>query len=168
MDLPIGRADLETFRDMLSRFGDLTRIERDGQTAYSYRNASGRAGYEVPTGLLDEIRQPVSPLKLDEILRSNVQNYIFRDAEYFWQSSLLEPVGGMDNFFKGFLRHPSRKHGTIGRLVRSDCKVTAIDVGADKVMIGYQQGGKPRTLAADHCISTIPAPVFRTLKTNLA
>jgi len=168
MDLPIGRADLETFRDMLSRFGDLTRIERDGQTAYSYRNASGRAGYEVPPGLLDEPGRPMSPLKLDEILRSNVQNYIFRDAEYFWQSSLLEPVGGMDNFFKGFLRQPSRKHGTIGRLVRSDCKVTAIDVGADKVMIGYQQGGKPRTLAADYCISTIPAPVFRTLKTNLA
>jgi monoamine oxidase len=168
MDLPIGRADLETVRDMLSKFGDLTRIERDGQTAYSYRNASGRAGYEVQPGLLAEPGRPMSPLKLDEILRSNVQNYIFRDAEYFWQSSLLEPVGGMDNFFKGFLRQPSRKHGTIGRLVRSDCKVTAIDVGADKVMIGYQQGGKPRTLAADYCISTIPAPVFRTLKTNLA
>ena len=33
-------------------------------------------------------------------------DYIFRDAEYFWQTSLLEPVGGMDNFFKGFLRQP--------------------------------------------------------------
>ena len=26
----------------------------------------------------------------------------------FWQTSLLEPVGGMDNFFKGFLRQPLR------------------------------------------------------------
>ena len=73
----------------------------------------------------------------------------------------------MDNFFKGFVRQPSRRHVTIGRLVRTDCKVTEIDAGADKVTIAYQQGGKPRTLTADYCISTIPAPVFKTLKTNL-
>ena len=47
----------------------------------------------------------MSPLALDEILRSNVWNdYIFREAEYYWQASLLEPAGGMDNFVKAFAR----------------------------------------------------------------
>ena len=30
----------------------------------------------------------------------------------------------------------------------------------DKVTVAYVQGGKPRTLTADFCISTIPAPIF--------
>jgi monoamine oxidase len=168
MDLPIGRADLEAFRAMLSKFGALTRIERDGKTTTAYRNDGGRAGYEIPPGLANEPGRPLGPMALDEILRSNVWNdFIFRDAEYFWQTSLLEPVGGMDNFFKGFLRQPSRKHVTVGRMVRTDCKVTRIEAGADKVTIAYQQGGKARSLAADFCISTIPAPIFATLKTNL-
>jgi monoamine oxidase len=153
---------------MLARFGDLTRIESGGAAAYRYRNASGRAGYEVLPGRADEPGRPLSPMALDEILRSGVWNdYIFRDAEYFWQASLLEPAGGMDNFFRGFLRQPSRRHGTVGRLVRTGAVVTAIDVGADKVTVAYRRGGRPRTHSADFCISTIPVPVFNTLKTNL-
>jgi monoamine oxidase len=44
--------------------------------------------------------------------------------------------------------------------------VTALDVAADKVTVTYQQGGKPRTLAADFCISTIPASILAMRKTN--
>ena len=168
LDWPISRDELAAFRDMLSKFGDLTKIERDGKTEYVYRNRSGRAGYDVPPGLANEPGRPLSPMALDEILRSNVWNdYIFREAEYSWQTSLLEPAGGMDNFFKGFLRQPARKGGVIGKLVRTGAKVTAIEVTADKVTVAYQQGGKPRTLTADHCICTIPAPIFARLKSNL-
>jgi monoamine oxidase len=153
---------------MLAKFGDLTRIERDGQVTYSYRNASGRSGFEVSPGLASEPGRPLSPMALDEILRSGVWNdYIFRDAEFYWQTSLLEPVGGMDNFFKAFLRQPARSGGSIGRLIRYGANVTAIEVSADKVTVGYGHGGKARTLAADFCISTIPAPIFGSLKTNL-
>jgi monoamine oxidase len=168
MDLPVSRGDLATFRDMLSKFGDLTKIERDGKTEYVYRNRFGRAGYEVPPGLANEPGRPLSPMALDEILRSNVWNdYIFREAEYFWQASLLEPAGGMDNFFRGFLRQPARKGGVIGKLVRTGARVTAIEVAGDKVVVAYEQAGKPRTLTADFCVSTIPAPIFAKLKTNL-
>lgn len=167
-DLPVGRDDLAAFRDMLSKFGALTRIERDGATAYRYRNDAGRAGYEVLPGLANEPGRPLGPMALDEILRSNVWNdFIFRDAEFTWQTSLLEPVGGMDNFYKAFLRQPSRKHGTVARMVRTACPVTAIEAAADKVNVAYRQGGKVRALAADFCISTIPMPIFAGLKTNL-
>jgi monoamine oxidase len=168
MDLPIARSDLETFRDMLSKFGDLTRIERDGKVGYAYRNAAGRAGYDTPPGLWNGPGRPLSPMALDEILRSQVWNdHIFRDAEFFWQTSLLEPVGGMDNFFKGFLRQPARHGGTIGGRVRLGVRVTGIDVAADKVSVAIEQGGRRRVLTADFCISTIPAPIFKGLKTNL-
>ncbi len=168
MDLPIPPGELEKFRDMLSKFGDLTRVEQDGAVSYRYRNDSGRAGYEFQPGLADAPARPLSPMALDELLRSNVWNdYIFRENEYFWQASLLEPVGGMDNFFKGFLRQPARR-GDVGDMVRTGAKVTEIEVGADKVTVACEEGSSPRILSADFCISTIPVPIFRALKTNLS
>jgi monoamine oxidase len=167
MDLPIAREDLAAFRDMLAKFGDLTRIEQDGVVSYRYRNASGRSGYEVPPGLADQPGRPLGPIALDELLRSQASNYIFRDSEYFWQTSMLEPVGGMDNFFKGFLRQRARRGGTIAKLIRYDARVTAIEIADDGVAVAYEQGSRTRRLRADFAISSIPMPIFKTLKTNL-
>ena len=171
LELPVQGADLEKLHDMLVTFGDLTKIEQPGKApTWSYQNQSGRAGYETPPGLAREPGRPLSPLALDEILRSNVWNdWIFRDAEYYWQTSLMEPVGGMYNFFKGFLRQPlARGSGSLKGLIRYGAKVNAIDVGGDKVTIGYDDGGSARSLTADYCISTIPMPIFKTLRTNLS
>ena len=65
-------------------------------------------------------------MKLEEILRSRLwDDWIFRDADIYWQTSLLEPVGGMDQFFKGFMRQPlARQSGTIEGLIRYAAKVT--------------------------------------------
>jgi monoamine oxidase len=169
IDLAVSANDLEKLQEMLANFGDLTRTTEGGKTSYSYRNQHGRAGYETPPGLANQPGQPLSPLALDEILRSRVwDDYIFRDAEYFWQTSLLEPVGGMDNFVKGFARAPlARQAGSIEGLVRFGAKVTGIDVADDKVSIAYDDRGSGRTLVADYCVSSIPMPIFGALTTNL-
>jgi monoamine oxidase len=169
LDLPVTGIDLEKLREMLATFGDLTRTESAGRITYSYRNKSGRAGYETPPGLANQPGLPLSPLDLDELLRSRVwDDFIFRDAEYYWQTSLLEPVGGMDHFVKAFARQPQmRRAGAIGDLIRYGAKVTGIEVGDDKVRIVYQDGGATRTSDADYAISTIPVPIFSELKTNL-
>jgi monoamine oxidase len=170
LDLPVSGTDLEKLHEMLVVFGDLTKIETPGKApTWSYRNQSGRAGYEIPPGLANQPGKPLSPLALEEILRSNVWNdFIFRDAEYYWQTSLLEPVGGMDNFVKGFARQPlARQAGAIEGLIRYGARVTAINVAADKVTVGFSDNGSDRVIAADYCVSTIPMPVFRTLTTNL-
>jgi monoamine oxidase len=169
MDLPIAPADLEKFQEMLANFGALTKTEAGGRTSYSYKNQWGRAGYEIPPGLAREPARPLSPLALDDILRSRVwDDFIFRDAEYFWQTSLLEPVGGMDNFVKGFARQPlARQAGTIEGLVRFGAKVGAIEVSSDEVIIAFEDVGGMNALAVDYCISTIPMPIFKDLPTNL-
>jgi monoamine oxidase len=169
LDQPVTGMDLEKLREMLANFGGLTKVERQGQAvSYAYTNRTGRAGFDVEPGLASEPGRPLSPLALDEILRSNVWNdYIFRDAEYPWQTSLLEPVGGMDHFVKGFARQPlAREVGNIEGLIRYGAKVTGIELGADKVTVLFDSGGV-RTVAADYCISTIPMPIFKTLRTNL-
>src|SRR5262249_46279952 len=140
MDLPLSKDDLEKFQEMLANFGDLTKTQANGKTTYSYKNQSGRAGYEVPPGVGNQPGRPLSPLALDEILRSHVWNdHIFRDAEYYWQASLMEPVGGMDHFVKGFARQPlARQDGSVEGIVRFGAKVTGLDVGSDKVTIAYE------------------------------
>src|SRR5262249_44986482 len=142
----------------------------DGKVTYSYANKSGRAGYEIPPGLADQPGRPLSPLALDELLRSQVWNdYIFRETEYFWQTSLLEPVGGMDHFVKAFATQPlARTAGTVANLVRYGAKVTGLEVTSDKVNVRYDERGGERLLAADYCVSTIPMPIFRALPSNLS
>ena len=169
LDLPVTGTDLDKLHEMLATFGDLTRTESAGKVTYSYRNQSGRAGYEVPPGLPGQPGKPLTPLVLDEILRSNVWNdYIFRDAEYYWQTSLMEPVGGMDNFVKAFARQPlSRRAGTIGALIHYGARVSAIEVAGNGVTIGYSEGAAMRTLQADYCVCTIPAPILKDIATNL-
>ena len=169
MDLPLSAADLEKFQEMLANFGDLTKTEAGGRTSYSYQNQSGHAGYEIAPGLAREPARPLTPLALDEILRSRVwDDYIFRDADYAWQTSLLEPVGGMDNFVKAFARQPlTRQAGTIEGLVRFGAKVSAIEVANDEVIIAFEEAAGMNALAVDYCISTIPMAVFKNLPTNL-
>jgi monoamine oxidase len=164
LDLPLTQEDLGKLHAMLARFGDLTKV--DG--GYVYKNEQGWAGYEIPPGGATQPGKPLSPLKLEEILRSDVwDNWIFRDRDYSWQTSLLEPVGGMDMFVKSFARQPlAREIGTIEGLVHFGAKVAGIEVGNDKVTIAYEQGSR-RALEADYCVSTIPMPIFRELPTNL-
>jgi monoamine oxidase len=166
LDLPVSGTDLEKLQDMLAAFGDLTRDPASKRA--SYQNQSGRAGFEQPVGVATPLK-PIGPMKLEEILRSRVwEDGILRDASINWQTSLMEPVGGMDNFFKGFLRQPLvRGAGSIEGLIRHGAKVTAIDISSDKVTVAYDDRGEARTLVADHCVSTIPLPVFAKLKANL-
>ena len=168
LDMPVSTDDLKTLRDMLANFGDLTKVD-NGNAPSVYRNKGGRAGFDVPPGLANEPGRPLSPIALDEILKSRLWNdYIFRDNYYEWQTSLMEPVGGMDNVFKGFLRQSlTRQTGGIEGLIRYGAPVSSIDVAEDKVTVAYRDGAVERTLSADYCISTIPVPIFRTLKSNL-
>ena len=167
-DALVAKQDLETLRDMLAQFGDLT-VEKDEHHA-RYENESGRAGYAVPPGLAGNPGRPLGPLALEEILRSGLwDNWAWRDTLYFWQSSLLQPKGGMDQIVEGFRRQAlAHRLRTIDGLIRYGAAVTEIEaMKGDGVTIAYSDASGPRRLAADFCISTIPMTVFKDLQTDL-
>ncbi len=116
IDLPLSKTDIEKFQDLLMYFGGLTKSVQSGTTSYSYKNQTGRAGFERSHGVGNKPLVPLDPVSLDEILRSDLWNdFIFRDSEIQWQASLMEPVGGMDRFVKAFAAQSlSRQTGTIG------------------------------------------------------
>ncbi len=138
LNLDVSASELQALREMLITFGDLTKVERAGSApTWSYQNQSGRSGYESLPGYGDDAGRPLSPLKLEELLRSNVwNNWIFRDAAPYWQTSLLQPAGGMDHFVRSFLRQPLRSNvGTVDGLIRYGVKASEIDIGSDKVSV---------------------------------
>jgi monoamine oxidase len=169
LDEPLTAEDLDRLHQMLVTFGNLTKVEKAGKVSWSYQNAGARAGFEEMPGYGSFEGKPLSPMKLEEILRSDVwSNWIFRDAAPFWQTSLMQPVGGMDMFAKGFMRQPLRRQsGSVEGLIRYGAKVIEINVRHDNVAVLYEDGSDQRTLQTDYCICTIPMPIFKTLKTNL-
>lgn len=168
IDLPVKEADIEALREMLRRMGGLGRTRWGAAGRFAYTNREGRAGFASPPSGPGEPGTPLSPMALDDILRSNVWNgFLFADSQPAFQASLLEPAGGMDRLVRAFLRQPSRGGGPLDGLVHFGAKAREIAVSPDKVTIGYEVAGSLRTITADHCISTLPAPVLKGLKSNL-
>ena len=168
---PLDGTDVKRLHDMLVKYGDLSPVRNgDAPVEWKFRNADGRAGYSTEPGLVAQPGVPLSPMGLDVLLRSDVwDDWAFRDARYAWQATLMEPVGGMDMLWRGFMRQPLRRGtGTVADLVRYNARVNGLQTSASDVTIAFSEGSNPKnTMTVDHCISTIPMPIFAKLQTNL-
>jgi len=75
---------------------------------------------------------------------------------YEFQSTIFQPVGGMDMIARAFVRE-------IGSLIRYNAKVTAIkqdDKHVTVTCVDARTGGAPMTATADWCLCTIPLSVL--------
>ncbi|WP_263289549.1 flavin monoamine oxidase family protein [Tateyamaria pelophila] len=165
LDLPMSSGDTEAFLEMLTHFGQLT---HDGaQLVYAgaaLKDDYIRAGYAVDPGDVRTPGRPWPTLSLDEVMASDFWNSeMFDDLEYFWQTSLMQPVDGMDMIWKGFLTAEVGPDKTVGDLIVLEQPVSAIDVN--------ETGGTVRTIdgttyTADFVIATLSAPLLARLGGN--
>ncbi len=153
IDQLVSTEDREILLESLKGWGAL---EKD----YSYRmglESSGRRGYaRDPNGGVTGKPSPSKPIGIDEILRSGLWRYLVHGHIYEFQTTLFQPVGGMDMISRAFARE-------VGDLVRFNCKVTAIKQDGGKVTATYvdsRSGGAPAQASADWCLCTIPASVL--------
>lgn len=161
LDRYFGDADRDAFLDMLQAFGDLT-AGRDGSLTY---RGGDRAGYTVPPGAGRSPGTHRPAIPLGDILESGIwEDGLFNELRIYWQSVLMQPKGGMDMIWKGFLRQTLPDGRRLEDLVRLNAPVSAIvqEEGGVRVVAGGE------TLQADWVVSTMAPPLLARVENNFS
>ncbi|MGE7138057.1 flavin monoamine oxidase family protein [Luteibacter sp. NPDC031894] len=97
------------------------------------------------------------PVGLSDVLGSRLWMSLGMSGMYEFQTTLLQPVGGMDAIGKAFVRE-------IGpNVIRYDAKVTRIAQDERGVTVDYEDAHRPgqvRQATADWCVCTIPLSIL--------
>ncbi len=138
-------------------------LDHDG--AYTARLASERRGFErAPMGGPDGAAIPSQPLPRAEIMRSGLSQYMAFHMLNDFQTTMFQPVGGMDMIGRAFARQ-------IDGLVTHNLRVSAIaqdDTGVTVTYEDHNQGGAIQQAKAEYCVCTIPLPVLSQLDVQVS
>src|SRR5262249_41297065 len=107
---------------------------------------------------------PSDPVSLSDVLRSQLWRYLRNFANYEFQTTMFQPVGGMDMIGKAFARE-------VGDLIRYNAKVTQIQQNGCGVTVTYADtanGSAVQQVTADWCICTIPLPILSQLPVDVS
>ena len=165
LDALVSADDRAAFFEMLQSFGALSRSD----AGLIYRGSS-RLGYDTLPGA--GLRAGDSPpaLPFDEILKSGFwDSGLFNDMVINWQSSLLQPAGGMDRLWRALATAEARPGVPTDTLVRRHAPVVSIDIEDDRVRVGYRDldAGAQASVNGDYCISTLAPPMLSLVDGNL-
>jgi monoamine oxidase len=149
----VTKEDAEILLEALKSWGAL-------DDDYSYRmnvDSADRRGWATPPGAgMMPQSVPSEPIALPALLQSGFWQSLSSGVSHHWQSTIFQPVGGMDMTPKAIGRE-------IAALITTNAKVTAIKQDAAGVTVTYvdaRTGADPRKVRADWCVCTIPAPVL--------
>jgi monoamine oxidase len=165
----LGNADQRSFLEMIKEFGALKGDPtEDGK--YLYYAGTNRAGYAVLPGAGQRKGKLHPHVGLEEILASQFWNKeIFHDMRSYWQTSLLQPKGGMDMLWQRLLKQPVSADGKrrLQDLVKLGSPVTAIANIADGKKVRVEWSGlRPGSRSFDYCISTMAPNLLARVSNN--
>jgi monoamine oxidase len=153
LDEAVTREDQEILLQALRSWGALDRN-------YSYnanlRSAEYRGYALAPGGGLTAMPEPSEPATLSDILKSHLWRYLQNFANYNFQTTMFQPVGGMDMIGKAFAKE-------LGDIIRYNAKVTKIQQGDQRVTVTYVDTASPaivQTATAHWCVCTIPLSIL--------
>ena len=123
-----------------------------------------RRGYEVNKGGgLMPPPMPSTPISLEDLLNSELWQALNPGQIHQWQSSIFQPVGGMDMTPKAIGRE-------IQDLITLNAHVKQIKQDEKGVTVSYvdsRTGKDPRQVRADWCVCTIPLSILSQLDINV-
>jgi monoamine oxidase len=156
----VSREDQEKLLLALRSWGAL-----DENYAYGASfDTAERRGYEVNKGGgLMPPPQPSQPIGLTDLLDSNLWAALNPGQIHQWQSTIFQPVGGMDMTPKAIGRE-------IASLVTLNAQVKQIKQDEKGVTVSYvdsRTGKDPRQVRADYCVCTIPLSILSQLDINV-
>ena len=156
LDEAVSKEDREILMQALKSWGAL-----DGNYAYKANLiSSDYRGYaKDPGGGVGAAPIPGEPINLSDILKSRVWRYLRNFALHTFQTTMFQPVGGMDMIGKAFARE-------VGDVIRYDAKVTRIQQDDRGVTVTYtdlKAPATPQQAKADWCVCTIPLAILSQL-----
>lgn len=166
LDQQLTKEDVEKLVDFLKNEGDLN-------TAHLYKGTS-RRGYKV------DPRKPLyadggpgaganpgdltDPYGLTDLLRSGFMQPVFYnvgDYVYEQQTTLMQPVGGMDAIPKALEKRLANK-------IIFNAPVKELRKTETGVRVVYERDGKPQEITAEFCICTLPLPILKNLDSDIS
>jgi len=153
LDEAVSTEDREILLQALKAWGALDKdyAYKAGETSADFRGYAKDAG-----GGLGAEPVPGEPIGLSDILSSRLWRSLQSFALYEFQTTMFQPVGGMDMIGKAFAAQ-------LGGLIRYNAKVTRIQQGEGGVTVTYEDTkspGSPLQATADWCVCTIPLTVL--------
>jgi monoamine oxidase len=160
LDDALTREDQEMLLEALRSWGAL-----DENFAYGANMSSAeRRGYEINKGGgLMPPPMPSTPISLQDLLRSGLWSSLNPGQIHQWQSTIFQPVGGMDST-------PKAVGKSIAELITFNAKVKAIRQDERGVTVSYvdaHSGQDPRQVRADWCVCTIPLSILSQIDLNV-
>jgi len=156
---------VEKFKSLMISFGELDQYGRYAPTAGTegFENAISRAGFDVLPGVAaGEIAEAI---KLEDLLASEYwkQTRFYQPADFLWQQTIFQPVGGMDQVQRAF----ARKVAELGGTIHLNSPVTSIawDAATREFVVQVAKIGSKETVEyrADYCFSNIAMPFLEKL-----
>src|SRR3979411_1528184 len=153
LDEAVSKEDREILMQALRSWGAL-----DGNYAYKANLISSdfRGYAKDPGGGVGAAPIPGEPINLSDILKSRAWRYLQNSARHTFQTTMFQPVGGMDMIGKAFARE-------VGDVIRYDAKVTQIQQDGGGVTVTFTDAknpAAPQQAKADWCVCTIPLSIL--------
>jgi monoamine oxidase len=160
LDAAVSKQDKEILLAALKSWGAL-------DSNYAYKSsvfAAEHRGYaKPPGGGLDGAPVPGEPIDLSELLQSRLWRYLQNFMSFDYQTTLFQPVGGMDAIGKAFGRE-------LGDLIHYNAKVIRIQQDNAGVTVTYTDvdaAGATHQEKADWCICTIPLSILSQMEIDV-
>ncbi|MEA2896513.1 MAG: monoamine oxidase [Bradyrhizobium sp.] len=160
LDEAVSKEDKEILLQALKSWGAL---DKDYAYKANLISADVRGFSKDPGGGLGAAPKPGEPIALSDILKSRMWRYLQNFALHEFQTTMFQPVGGMDVIGKAFARE-------VGDIIRYDAKVTQIQQDDRGVTVTFSDAKNPATpqqARADWCVCTIPLSILSQLPVDV-
>jgi monoamine oxidase len=161
LDEAVTAEDQEILLQALRSWGALDRNYRYNA---SLASAEFRGYAKPPGGGLSATPSPSEPVTLPDLLKSRLWRYLNNFANYNMQTTMFQPVGGMDMIGKAFARE-------VGDCIRYNAKVTKIQQSDHSVTVTFvdaKNSASEEQAVADWCICTIPLSILSQLSIDVS
>ncbi|WP_235911882.1 flavin monoamine oxidase family protein [Mesorhizobium xinjiangense] len=145
--------DQEILLEALRSWGAL---DKDYGYKASLHSSEFRGYKKDPGGGIGAEPVPSDIIGLSDILSSRLWGSLANFALYEFQTTMFQPVGGMDRIGQAFAKE-------VGDLITFNAKVTKIDQNENGVTVTYEDAENPGAMneeSADWCVCTIPLTIL--------